>query len=191
MTDYNQYLDGKIYKLFILGIEEICYIGSTTNSLEWRLAHHKHQASNPNQSKCGASVLFEEGNEVQIELVEEYPCDTKAELEARERYWIEQNPNCVNKNIPTRGWKERWIKNREHNISKHKEWVNNNKEHIKAYNEANKDKRKDQEKQRYENGYKDKRNEKKKQKAICPVCNKEMNKNSLWTHNKTVHAKES
>jgi hypothetical protein len=34
--------------------------------------------------------------------LEKYPCKSKGELEARERYWLEDTENCVNKQIPTR-----------------------------------------------------------------------------------------
>jgi len=40
-----------------------------------------------------------------ITLVEKYRCETKDELHARERYYIENN-KCVNKVIPTRTTKE-------------------------------------------------------------------------------------
>lgn len=184
MTDYSQ---GKIYKLYIPGIEDICYVGSTINSLEWRLSHHRHQASNTNQSKTGSTCLFEEGNEVVIELLESYPCDTKQELMERERYWIEKFPDGVNKNIPTRGWRERWYANHNHNLEKHREWLQNNAEKVAEYIEGRKDIEKQQQQERYVAGYKDVRNAKKKEKVECDVCKKLMNKNSLWTHKNTVH----
>jgi len=127
------YSEGKIYKLYIRGLEEICYIGSTTTSLSERLCMHRHQYQNPNQKKCVSHQLFEEGNEVEIQLLEDYPCESKKELEERERYWIEKYPDCINKNIPTRGWKERWILNRDHNLAKHKEWIEKNKQQQKEY----------------------------------------------------------
>jgi hypothetical protein len=188
MTDYSQ---GKIYKLYIKGFEEVCYIGSTINTLEWRFNHHKHQAKNPKQNKTGASVLFEDENEVEIALVENYPCETKEQLETRERYWIEQHSDCVNKNIPTRGWKERWLKNREHNIALHKQWVAANQDHVAEYRKGRATLEKQQAKERYDAGYKDVRNERKREKATCEICNKQMNKNSLWLHKKTIHKENS
>ena len=46
-----------------------------------------------------------QNDDYQIVLIENYPCNSKNELERRERYWIE-NTDCVNKNIPTRSKKE-------------------------------------------------------------------------------------
>ena len=184
MSDYSQ---GKIYKIYIKGIEEVCYIGSTTRTLDERLYFHRHSAKTSEQTKCGSTALFEDGNEVEIALVEDFPCTSKLELETRERYWIEQFPDCVNKNIPTRGWKERWEKNRDHNLAVHKEWVKNNSEHIAQYRAARKEIETQQQKERYDAYYKEKRNERKKERAICDICHKEMNKNSIWTHKNSVH----
>lgn len=183
----DSYQRAKIYKLYIEGVEEVCYIGSTTLELNKRLDFHKNSVKYTSQKKTVASCLFEEGNEVVIALVEDYPCQSKNELELRERYWIEQFPECVNKNIPTRGWKERWLKNRDELIAKHKEWVKNNQEHIQEYKEKNKEKIKEQDKKRYDEGYKELRNAKKREKVKCTICEKEMNRNSINLHMKSVH----
>jgi hypothetical protein len=47
--------------------------------------------------------LFEDYgiNNIDIILVENYPCNNKYELEAKERWYIENN-DSINKNIPTR-----------------------------------------------------------------------------------------
>jgi hypothetical protein len=45
-------------------------------------------------------------------LVENYSCNSKKELETRERYYIENN-ECVNKNMPTRTMKEYQEENKE------------------------------------------------------------------------------
>ena len=185
MSDYNK---SKIYKLFVKGAEELPYIGSTVSPLTQRLSHHKHQAITPTQTKTASCQMFEDGNEVEIELLENYPCNSKTELETRERYWLEQFPEAININTPTRTWKERWIKNRDHNIAKHKEWLKANADHVAEYRERRKEIEKTQEKARYDAGYKAKRSEAKKVQVECPVCKKTMNKNSLWEHNKKLHA---
>ena len=51
-----------------------------------------------------------------IELVEEISCDTKKELLARERHYIENN-TCVNKVIPGRTYKE-WRKDNREEINR-------------------------------------------------------------------------
>jgi len=178
----------KIYKLFVPGLDEMPYIGYTNCPLSHRLSLHKSQALIPEQNKTKACVLFEEDNEVVIELIEELDDDaTKDEIDARERHWIEQYPECLNRNIPGRKWAERHLANREHNLTRMKTWREANKEHVLAYNETIKPIRREKDKERYANGYGEARNAKKKEKAKCDICDKEMNKNSIWTHKKSVH----
>lgn len=185
------YNNGKIYKLYITGIEDICYIGSTTETLSERLCKHRHQAFNDKQNKCVSHQLFQDNNEVVIELVEDYPCESKKELEERERFWIERYPDCINKNIPTRGWKERWYANHEHNLSKHREWLAKNKEYVsqkqKERRLANLDeaRRKDRE---CRERRKEEANAHKREKVECPICKKMMNRNSVSDHKKRVHS---
>jgi hypothetical protein len=182
----------KIYKLFVPGIDEMPYIGYTNCPLPRRFTLHKCQALSPTQNKTRACVLFQEGNEVVIELLEELAdTSTKDDIDARERHWIEQYPECLNRNIPGRKWDERHLANREHNLNRMKTWREANKEHVLAYNKAIRPVAREQEKERYANGYGDVRNAKKKEKATCPICQKIMNKNSLWLHTKTVHAPTS
>lgn len=59
-------------------------------------------------------------------LIENYLCKDKHELEARERYWIE-NTECVNSYLPTRTYSEWYATNRTKVIAK-----------VKEYREANK-----------------------------------------------------
>ena len=125
----KNYEDAKIYRLIAVdtdggfvtspggmitrvwkGTEDV-YIGSTCSSLKTRLHAHNFAAANPDsQTQSAACKLYEGGKKVVIELVENYPCKTKEELNARERYWIENTLTCINKNIPGQTWKERAIK---------------------------------------------------------------------------------
>lgn len=180
---------GKVYKMYVPGLENMPYIGSTFTPLDYRYSLHKSQALIETQNKTMSCVLFENGNEVVIELIESLPGCSKEVLTSRERYWIEQHAECLNKNIPGRTWQERWTKNRGHNLTKHKEWVQANQDHIAEYNEAYKPIKKEKAKERYAEGYGAVRNARKKEKAICDECQKEMNKGSLWTHKTTVHKK--
>jgi hypothetical protein len=193
----GKYEDGKIYKIYVLGLEDFCYIGSTIIPLNDRLRCHRHAANN--KYKFASAPLFEEGNEVVIDLVEEYPCNTKQELLEREAYWILQYPEAINKNTPILTPEERhrrqkartlagYYKNREHNIAKHKEWIAANHEKIAAQRAAYAPIQKEKGKLREalpEN--RAKRNAAKKVIATCELCQKEMNKNSLWEHKKRVH----
>ena len=191
MTDYST---GKIYALYIPGLDEVCYVGSTTNTLEWRLSHHKHSASNDAQTKCVATLLFEEENDVQIKLIESFPCDSRRALEERERYWIEQFPDCVNKNIPTRGWKERWLLNRERNIAKHKEWIEANKEQQAEYKKLKRETNLElaRQKDKESNARRDKEKRKlwKQAVVVCSSCQQQLKRDSFTSHKKAKHPNE-
>ena len=67
------------------------------------LAIHKCKATNKH-NYCTSRILFEKGN-VNIILIEDYPCERKGQLLARERHWIETLPN-ISCNIPGRTSKE-------------------------------------------------------------------------------------
>ena len=103
----NKYQNGKIYKLISPHTNKI-YIGSTYKTLEQRYNNHRRHFSlwkNNNETKNNYVTSYDlfELNNVSIELLETYPCNTKHELHIRERYWIEQNIDIVvNKHIPTR-----------------------------------------------------------------------------------------
>ena len=141
---------GKIYKLVPTNYEGdyIPYYGSSAqNYLSVRLAGHIRDYNDylkGKRHKTTSFKLFEKHgiDNISIILVENYPCQSKAELEARERYYIENNI-CINKNIPTRTDKEYYEDNKEIIKEYKKEWRNNNKENIKKYSknyyEINKD----------------------------------------------------
>ena len=107
------YQESKIYKL-VNSDNTLCYVGSTTQPLSKRKAEH-HSSFKCWQKKrtkyLTSFKLFENNeNDVDIVLIENYPCSNKEELHKRERYYIDLM-ECVNKNKPTRTQKE-WL--REH-----------------------------------------------------------------------------
>jgi len=110
MPDYQK---AKIYKLWSpQGTEEEVYFGSTTDELRKRKNQHKSKNHN-----CKSKILFEKYDDVRIELVEEYPCNSKAELFKKEGEYIKNN-KCLNRNVAGRT---------------HKEYCEDNKESIKEY----------------------------------------------------------
>jgi hypothetical protein len=125
----NKYANGKIYELVY---KDKVYIGSTTTTLADRYSKHKCKSHN-----CGSRVLFEmaeaDGLEVAINLIEDYPCVSKKELEVRERFYIEQCQDRVNKVIPGRSLVEYYHDNKSMILAKCAE-----------YREANKDKASEQ-----------------------------------------------
>ena len=147
------YENAKIYKLWCIETDLI-YIGSTCNPLCKRLYEHK------NRLKYSSKKLFELSNEVKIELVEEYPCKNRMELNKKEGEHIRLNKEkCVNLIIPDRTRKE-WEEDNKESIKvkrdinnkkyreanreiinlKKKEYHKVNKEKEKEYYEANKEK---------------------------------------------------
>jgi hypothetical protein len=103
----SRYQTGKIYKIVSQNTDKI-YIGSTIQNLEDRLKQHylavkTHENGNARKS-TSYKVLDSSSS---IILIENFSCNSKLELESRERYWIEQNLDfCVNEKVPTRTKKE-------------------------------------------------------------------------------------
>lgn len=98
----TNYSNGKIYKLYS-NKSNICYIGSTTQSLNKRLKQHiiNYKYFKEGNHNYTSSYNIIETNDYEIVVLEHFPCNTRQELEQRERFFIE-NLKCVNKNIPTR-----------------------------------------------------------------------------------------
>jgi predicted GIY-YIG superfamily endonuclease len=101
------YQNGKIYKI-VDNTNDNVYIGSTTLKPSQRLVQHrsgyKSYCKNTKLSNVKSFDIIK-NKDYDIVLMENYPCSTKEELHARERYYIEQNV-CVNKTIPCRTDKE-------------------------------------------------------------------------------------
>jgi hypothetical protein len=93
MTE-NKFERGKIYKVSSPNTDKI-YIGSTIQTLQQRLTG----LLNSKSTSCYKKL--KPFGDLKIELIENYPCNSKEELVARESYWIEQYRDwCVNMNNP-------------------------------------------------------------------------------------------
>ena len=129
------YQKGKIYELVDL-TNNNKYYGSTVQDLKLRKSGHVRDYKCFLNKKTNYISSFEiiKNNNYEIYLVEEFPCNSKSELEAREGYYIRNN-NCINKNIPGRTRKEnhkQWSADNKEKLKKyHKEWRDDNKEKIK------------------------------------------------------------
>ena len=157
MPNYQQ---SKIYKIISPHTDKI-YIGSTTKQyIACRKAVHKkhYQMWKDDNTKqyCSSFELYDLGD-IEYILLEAYECNSKDELRARERYWIEQNINNIvnivkrpiaskeeqnqrkkdynveNKEYMAIKKKEYEIANKEHLKEKRDEWHEANKEHVKEY----------------------------------------------------------
>lgn len=103
----NKFHAGKIYAIRSITTDNV-YIGSTCSPLNRRLsAHRKCYDSFLNGECCFISSfdVIMHGSYF-IELVEEIKCENRKELNIREGYFIRTTPNCVNKNIAGRTYKQ-------------------------------------------------------------------------------------
>lgn len=132
------YQNSKIYKIINDSLpDEDPYIGSTTQHyLCNRMKDHSFKARNG--GGCSSIALFKKGTP-KIILIKNFPCNSKEELIAEERKYIEEN-NCVNKEIPggtPSEWRKRYVKK---NPEKIKEWA---KKSYYKHHEKNKEKRRE------------------------------------------------
>jgi hypothetical protein len=91
---------GKIYKISSSG--GLPYYGSTCLSLAKRFQLHLK-----NGNKYSVKIHLEQPD-IKIELIENFPCESKTDLLIRERFHIENN-ECCNKRRPYRSKKEQMI----------------------------------------------------------------------------------
>ncbi len=100
-----------------------------------RLSKHTSQYKIYQQSGKGnyvTSFQIIEKQNYDIVLVEEFPCENKMQLHARERFHIEKNV-CVNKMIPTRTDQEYYDEKKDEIIRKRIERYNSNPQKEKEY----------------------------------------------------------
>lgn len=165
--------NGKIYKLCSNQTDDI-YVGSTCCKLSDRLKAHKAKLkvwTNCNEKQYYTSFEILQHPDYYIELIEDYPCETKQELLDREGYYIELLP-CVNKVIQGRTKKET-----------QKAWRDKNKDVInkKAREMYKKNNLKEIEKSRE---YYKKNKNKRKVKIICE-CGSTFRKDNKKRHEQT------
>ena len=93
----SKYKTGKIYRIYCDGSNKY-YIGSTIHSLEHRLSIHENS-----KNTCSSKELINNSRyDINIELLENYPCNNRNELLLRETEWIKKNiQNVVNKEMPS------------------------------------------------------------------------------------------
>ena len=176
MVNYQQ---AKIYKL-VNDTNNDVYYGSTCRRLTQRLSDHKRDIERG--SSITSRKIFEGGN-VSIMLVEAYPCNNKDELNARERFYID-NHHCVNKNIPGRTHQEYREANREQIKQYNQQYHKIKKDHCKKYREANKEQLKQYHKQWYE-ANKESIRVVCSVLIVCDICGASASKSNFLRHQKT------
>ncbi len=129
-------MKGIIYKIVCNETGEV-YYGSTQQSLNKRMSNHKSKCKcwkeTNGRDYTTSFQIIERGN-YSYSLIETVECEDRRQLEARERYYIENN-ECVNEKIPCRT---------------NKEYRDTHKEQIRAYENSHKDR-----KQIYNKEYRD------------------------------------
>lgn len=118
-TNYQQ---GKIYKIISDSKPELVYYGSTNKSLKQRFQSHreKYRAYIRGTYHFVYAWKLLELEDSCIILVEEYPCNTKQELDAKEGEYIRNN-TCVNKLAPTGGNKVQLKKQKSEKDKRYRE----------------------------------------------------------------------
>ena len=127
------YQKAKIYKICCTDVNITdCYVGSSTN-INRRKSAHKCACNNERSKDYNYNVyqfIRAHGNwdNWSMVIVQDFPCDTKHELETRERFHIEDIHATLNKVIPT-GSKKEWVEaNSEHVKACQKKWREDNAE---------------------------------------------------------------
>jgi hypothetical protein len=194
MPDYQQ---GKIYK--ITGGDET-YYGSTALTLKERMWAHK---SNYNRwtngvvdRKCACFNLFDKYgfDNCPIELVEDYPCETKKELLIREDWYMDNN-ECINEKSAYTS-KEKALEQMRQRHHDHKEEANKKSrqryldhkeealEQRRQYREEHKEEINEKQLQNYQ-ANKEAILEKKKEKIVCE-CGRTICKSVIARHRKSA-----
>ena len=100
----NKYHAGKIY---IIKSEQTkkCYVGSTTKIIDNRLSQHKdaYKLYLNGKDTYRASYEIVKYDDAVIEVLENYKCETKAELRRREQDYINIYINCSNRSSACKG----------------------------------------------------------------------------------------
>ena len=174
----NDYQYGKIYKI-VCNITNEIYIGSTINRLKQRLINHKKI-----HNTCVSRNIIDRGD-YKIELIKNYPCNNKYELEEEEAKHIRNN-TCINITIPHRTPEEYKKQYYEDKKEKFKEYYENNKEKLNEIKKQDRINNPEKYKQK-ENNRKNKqeRLQKQKEKITCE-CGAIVARGGIAEHKRTM-----
>ena len=135
MAVINKYNKSMIYTIRSPATNKY-YIGSTTQKLCKRFSDHKinYKAYLQKKHRFTTSFKIIELGDSYIELLEEFNCENRMQLERKEGELIRKNKlECVNRYIAGRTQQEYYIENKD-KISEYKnQWYNENMENIIEY----------------------------------------------------------
>lgn len=183
-TDYSKTV---IYRI---PVGDKNYYGHTTQPLHKRKAEHKKDFKRePNRKVYKA--MRDAGitaNDIELVWVEDYPCKSKNEAEARERYWVETG-GTLNAYVPNRSDAERnrwrWANDdkwKGKRLAYHRELVREKR----ANDEEWWDKRLAYNRARWANDeeWRDKRLAHNREKVECNICGKLVGRGGMARHKK-------
>jgi hypothetical protein len=168
------YKNGKIYKI-VSDLTDMIYIGSTCSPLSKRHYEHKKTTKRYNKTRLSYITSHEliKLGDTQIELIEDYPCDRKEQLHAREAHYIRlYKDNVVNKLMLGA--------NKEKIAEHHKKYRQANKEKIAKYDKQ----RRQENKEKIAEQRKQYRQENKEKIAKYDKQRKQKNKEKIAEHDK-------
>jgi hypothetical protein len=197
------YSNGVIYKIIQRNGEGQIYIGSTC-VLNNRVRQHKDSCNRETSKDYNQPVyqhIRANGGWInwEIQILEEYPCGSKAELEIRERYWIEKDQASLNQYRPAcaalaGGRKEA---HRQYDIEnaerlreyRRRRWAGENKEQAaergRLYRQENREALRER-KARYYQENKERQAQKQKEPITCD-CGMVIQRMSLARHKRTKY----
>ena len=97
-----RYSKGKVYKIYSPSDFELCYVGSTTQTLSARMKGHRRSyrdwIKGDLRILTTSFLLFEKYglDNCIIELIENYPCESREELHRKEGEYV-LKLNCINR----------------------------------------------------------------------------------------------
>jgi hypothetical protein len=169
------YQNSVIYKIISndLTIKDL-YVGSTTN-FNIRKAHHKIVCNDPNNKLYNIPLyktIRENGgwDNWDMILVENYPCNNKNELHARERHFIDELKSNLNLRLPIRTKQEKKIYQNEYD---------------KNYREINREELNKSDKIRWQQR-KEERNQQRRETIIICECGSKLRLSENERHKKTI-----
>ena len=119
MPDYSK---AKIYRI---SAGDLTYYGSTTQPLSKRMGGHRRDLQRG--VGCASRLVLQHDPEAKIVLVEDYPCENREQLNAREQHFIDKN-ECVNKQKAYTG-----LTRQEYQAQYQPQYYQDNREAIKEY----------------------------------------------------------
>ena len=176
----NKYQRGKIYKIISNQTNDVYYGSTIEPYLTNRLSKHRQSYKSWLNGKYCYTTSFEivKFEDAKIILVEDFSCNTKDHLLAREQYYIDNN-DCVNKRNSLRT-ESRSVYNKEYR-KENKEKI---LKYLKQYREENKEKISQYKKQYYE------KNKTKINEQCDCVCGSIVLKIDIRRHERSKHHQE-